>query len=268
MYELLTSKTGKVHVCGHRGHSLDYPENTMAAFRRSAELGGTSLEIDIVLSADDEIVCLHDITVDRTTNGRGLARNLRASEIAALDAGSKCSPKFAGEPVPLLREVLEYARDAGIGIHCEIKDALNEDALIARLADVLTETGAMDWFVAISFDHQQLAKAKAGIPGLRTEGITHARHVDPGGLVRRAGLDSVSVEAERFMAEDGRAIHAAGVAIRCHLPEPKKIAKVERYGIDIRGMVGEWVAEGIVDVISGDDVGYLRALVDEYRPGG
>jgi len=266
MYELLTSKTGIVHVCGHRGHSLDYPENTMSAFHRSVELGGDSLEIDIVLSADDEIVVMHDISVDRTTNGRGLVRNLTAAQITALDAGSKCGAKFKGEPIPLLTEVLDYARDNGVGIHCEIKDALNEDALIRRLGQVLKDTGAMDWFVAISFDHQQLAKAKAAIPGLRTEGITHARHVDPGALLRRAGLDSVSVECDRFRTEDGHAIHAAGVAIRCHLPEPAKIAEIEQYGIDVRGTVGGWVAGGIVDVISGDDVAYLRALVDEYRP--
>jgi glycerophosphoryl diester phosphodiesterase len=268
MYDLLTANTGRVHVCGHRGHCIDHPENTMAAFRRAAELGGTSLEIDIVLSADDEIVLLHDITLDRTTNGRGLVRGLRAAEIRALDAGSSFDPRFEGEPVPLLREVLEYARDHEIGLHCEIKDPLNEDRLIARLGELLQETGAIDWLVAISFDHQQLAKAKAAIPGLRTEGITHARHVDPAGLVTRAGLDSVSVEAERFRAEDGLAIHAAGVAIRCHLPPPAKIERVERYGIDIRGMVGAWVADGVVDVISGDDVGFLRALVDDYRPGG
>jgi hypothetical protein len=91
--------------------------------------------------------------------------------------------------------------------------------------------------------------------------------VDPGGLVQCAGFNSVSVKAERFRAEDGRAIHEVGVAIRCHLPPPAKIARVEQYGIDVRGMVGAWVAEGVVDIISGDDVGYLRALVDDYRPG-
>ena len=105
------------------------------------------------------------------------------------------------------------------------------------------------------------------IPGLRTEGITHARHVDPRGLVTRAGLDSVSVEVDVFRAEDGRAIHAVGVAIRCHLPPPARIAAIESYGRAVRSVVGGWVAEGVVDCLSGDDVGYLRALVDEFRPG-
>lgn len=267
MYDLLASKSGRVHVCGHRGHSIDQPENTMAAFRRAVELGGTSLEIDIVMSGDGDIVVLHDLTVDRTTNGRGFAEDMTNAEICALDAGSAFHEKFAGERVPLLSDILVFAREERIGLHCEIKDPGNEDALIARLADLLADTGAIDWFVAISFDHQQLAKAKTVIPGLRTEGITHARHVDPGGLVARAGLDSVSVEAGRFRAEDGRAIHQAGVAIRCHLPAPQKIAKLEQYGRDLRSIVGAWVAEGVVDTLSGDDVGYLRALVDEFAPG-
>ena len=264
MYDLLASKSGRVHVCGHRGHSIDQPENTMAAFRRAVELGGTSLEIDIVMSGDGDIVVLHDLTVDRTTNGRGFAEDMTNAEICALDAGSAFHEKFAGERVPLLSDILVFAREEQIGLHCEIKDPGNEDALIARLDDLLDDTDAIDWFVAISFDHQQLAKAKAAIPGLRTEGITHARHVDPVGLVARAGLDSVSVEVDRFRADDGHAIPSAGVAIRCHLPVPSKIAKIERYGRDVRGHVGGLIREGLIDVLSGDDVEYLRALVDEY----
>ena len=266
MHELLASRSGRVHVCGHRGHSVDRPENTMAAFRRAVELGGTSIEIDVVMSGDGDIVVLHDMTVDRTTDGRGFAEDMTAAEIARLDAGTAFHPDFAGERVPLLSEVLSFARAEGIGIHCEIKDTVNEDALIDRLGELLDKTGAIDWLVAISFDHQQLTKAKAAIPGLRTEGITHARHVDPAGLVARADVDSVSVEAERFRAEDGPEIHEAGVAIRCHIPPPHVIAHMEDYGRDMRNTVGGWIAEGVVDTVSGDDVGYVRALVDAFSP--
>ena len=267
MHHLLAAKSGRVHVCGHRGHCMDRPENTMAAFRRAVELGCTSLEIDIVLSADGDIVVLHDLTVDRTTSGRGFAEDMDAAEICALDAGSKFDSAFADERVPLLHDVLDFARGEGVGLHCEIKEQRNEDALIARLADLLRHTGAMDWFIAISFDHQQLAKARAAISGLRTEGITHARHVDPAGLAVRAGLDSLSIEASRFRPQDGRALHAAGVAIRCHLPRPEVLASLEQYGRDLRSVAGSWIAEGVVDTVSGDDVAYLRALVDEFEPG-
>lgn len=268
MYALLASNSGQVHVCGHRGHCVDRPENTMAAFSRAVELGCTSLETDVVLNGDGDIIVLHDHTVDRTTDGRGYAEDMTTAEIRALDAGGRFDPANAGERIPLLGEVLDFACEHRIGLHCEIKDSPhNEDALIARLGELIaTVPGASDWLVAISFDHQQLAKARTAIPGLRTEGITHARHVDPAGMASRAGLDSVSVEADRFRAEDGHAIHGAGIAVRCHLPPPAVLASYEQYGRDLRSIAGGWVAEGAVDVLSGDDVGYLRALVDEFTP--
>ena len=268
MHELLASESGRVHVCGHRGQSIDRPENTMSAFRRAVELGCTSLEIDVVMSRDGDVVVLHDLTVDRTTDGRGFAEDMTVAELKKLDAGAKFRSDFAGERIPLLSEVLEFAREERVGLHCEIKDPGNEDPLIARLAELLEQTGTIDWFIAISFDHQQLAKAKAAIPGLRTEGITHARHVDPAGLVVRSDLDAISVEAGRFRAEDGRAIHEVGVSIRCHLPVPAVIESYSQYGRDLRRIAGSWIAEGVVDTLSGDDVGYLRDLVDEFAPGG
>ena len=240
----------------------------MAAFRRAVELGCTSLEIDVVMSRDRDIVVLHDLTVDRTTDGRGLVGDMTVAQLQMLDAGVGFHRDFAGERIPLLSEVLEFAREQRVGVHCEIKDPGNEDALIARLAEILEQTGTIDWLVAISFDHQQLAKAKAAIPGLRTEGITHARHVDPAGLVVRSGLDAISVEVNTFRAEDGHAIHGVGVAVRCHLPAPAVIDSYARYGLDLRQIAGGWVAEGVVDTLSGDDVGYLRELVDEFSPEG
>lgn len=266
MYNLLAAHAGRIHVCAHRGNSIDRPENTMAAFERAVELGCDSLEIDVVLSADDEIFVLHDIMVDRTTDGQGFAEDLTAAEIASLDAGSKFHPDFAGERVPLLKQVLEFACDQNLGIYCEIKDRANEDKLISRLAELLEQTGAIDNFVAISFDHQQLAKAKKVIPGLRTEGITHSRHVDPVGLAARAGLDAIAVEADRFLPEDGEAIHSAVIAIRCHIPRPDSLAVFERYGRKPRMIIGDWISRGVVDTVSGDDVGYLAALVEEHSP--
>ncbi len=236
----------------------------MAAFRKTKELGGTSCEIDVVLSKDGEIVVLHDAWIDRTTDGSGFARNLTAAEITALDAGSWFDPAFAGERVPLLADVLTYAKTAELGVQVEIKEPWDEDGLIGRLAEVLTETGAMDWMVAISFDHQQLLKVKQRIPGIRTEGITHARHASPGNLVRDARLDSVAVEMGRCQPADAAAIHRAGAGIRYSVPVPAKIEMLETLGWNVREMIGEMLQGGLIDVLSGNDVGYLRRLVDAY----
>lgn len=236
----------------------------MAAFHAAKEHGAGSCEIDIVLSSDNEIAVLHDTLLDRTTSGHGYAYDMTGRQIASLDAGTSFDASFAGEPVPLLREVLTFAKQEQVGLLIELKDYDHDEAMFDRLAVLLEETATMDWVVLISFDHPQLVKAKRRIPGLRTEGITHARHCDPAALAARAQLDSVAIEARSFSPEDARALHGAGVAVRCTLPIPAKIAVRESYGRDIRGQVGEWLAAGLIDSLAGDDVAYLSALIADY----
>ena len=122
MFRLLAAESGCVHVCAHRGHSAGAPENTLAALAAARELGATSAEIDTVLTADGEIVLLHDLTLDRTTDGAGLAARRSLAEIRALDAGAWFGPAFAGERVPTLAEALDAARVLGLGLHVEIKE--------------------------------------------------------------------------------------------------------------------------------------------------
>jgi glycerophosphoryl diester phosphodiesterase len=258
---LLASDNGFVHVCGHRGHCIGAPENTLAALRAARAAGATSCEIDLLLTKDDEILLGHDLTLDRTTDGRGLVATHTAAEIAALDAGSWFAPEFAHERMPSLRAVLAWARPAGLGLVAEIKERQRIDLLIERLAALLEETGALDDVVLISFDHVDLRRAKDMIPGIRTEGITHARHADPVGVARAARLDSLSIELDRFDPADARALHAAGIALRCHVPPPRKLAHLRQYGIDPLPELQAWLAAGLIDTISGDDVTFLADLV-------
>jgi glycerophosphoryl diester phosphodiesterase len=81
----------------------------MAAFRRALELGADAIELDVHATADGHLVVMHDPSVDRTTDGKGELRKLRHTEIRTLDAGRWYGMKFAGERVPLLEEVLEFA---------------------------------------------------------------------------------------------------------------------------------------------------------------
>jgi glycerophosphoryl diester phosphodiesterase len=258
---LLASENGFVHVCGHRGHSSGAPENTLAALRAAKAAGATTAEIDVHLTQDDQIVLAHDPILDRTTDGQGPIAARTAAQIAALDAGSWFGPAFAGEPMPSLPEVIEFAKTAGLGLVIEIKERSRVEPLIERLAELLEATGARDDALLISFDHVDLRRAKERIPRLRTEGITHCRHADPVAVARAARLDSLSVELDRFHPEDARALHGAGIAIRCHVPPPVEIELGQRYGIDPLPTLREWLAAGLIDSLSGDDVSYLADLV-------
>ncbi len=258
---LLASDNGFVHVCGHGGHSIGAPENTLAALRAARAAGATTAEIGLVLTKDDAIVLAHDLTLDRTTNGQGAIAARTAAEIAALDAGSWFGAEFAGERMPTLPEVLEFAKAEGLGLVAEIKERFRVERLVERLAELIEATGARDDVLLISFDHVDLRRAKERIPRLRTEGITHSRHAEPVALARAARLDSLSIELDRFHPDDARALHGAGIAIRCHVPPPPELAELQRYGIDPLPELREWLAAGLIDSLSGDDVKFLADLV-------
>lgn len=100
-------KFGGVVTVGHRGTVRFGPENTIAGFEAAIERGIDVLEMDIRETADGHLVIMHDVLVNRTTDGRGPVHRKTLAEIKALDAGSWYGSEYAGERVPTLREVLE-----------------------------------------------------------------------------------------------------------------------------------------------------------------
>jgi glycerophosphoryl diester phosphodiesterase len=102
-------------VIAHRGASAKYPENTLLAFRKALEAGASWLELDVQLSADGELVVIHDEFLDRTTSGQGAVARSSLSRLRQLDAG-------LGEKIPLLTEVLDLAAGRA-GVNIELKGA-------------------------------------------------------------------------------------------------------------------------------------------------
>ncbi len=265
-YIPLASAAGRFHVCAHRGHSIAAPENTLPALDAAATHGASVAEIDVVLTRDDEIVLLHDEILDRTTSGRGRVAALDLAAIKRLDAGAWFGSQFSGTRVPTLTEALATARRLGLGLLVEIKERQRIGRMITRLAEVLAAADALYDVLVISFDHVSLVAAREHIPGVRTELITHARHVDPAALARRAGAASMAIEADMFHAEDARALHAAGIAVRVTLPRPERIAARLAYGLDIEAPIVAALSEGLIDVLAGDDTAAIAALVHAHAP--
>jgi len=97
-------------IVAHRGASAERPECTLAALRRAIEAGATAVEVDVRTSRDGQLFLLHDATLDRTTSGKGLAREQSLAELKKLDAGSWFDAKYSSERIPTLREALELCR--------------------------------------------------------------------------------------------------------------------------------------------------------------
>lgn len=136
-------------LMAHRGLSGLAPENTLAAFSKATETKSEWVELDVHLTADGEVVVMHDSTVDRTTDGTGAISDLTLAQIRALDAGSWFGPAFAGERVPLLAEVVDLL-GSRLRINVEIKSAA-DPASAAKVVDILRNGGVLEQSQISSF---------------------------------------------------------------------------------------------------------------------
>lgn len=89
----------KVKALAHRGYSAKYPENTLSSFRAAYDLGFTHLELDVHLSKDGVPVLMHDLRIDRTTNGKGFVKDYTYEELKQFRVGDR-------ETIPTLEEAL------------------------------------------------------------------------------------------------------------------------------------------------------------------
>lgn len=112
-----------IYVAAHRGWRTCYPENTMEAFRAAEALGVDQLELDIRVTKDNELVIIHDPTVDRTTDGTGLVCEKTLAELKALDAGIFKGEAFAGCRIPTFLEFMDFIKDhPSITLDVELKE--------------------------------------------------------------------------------------------------------------------------------------------------
>jgi glycerophosphoryl diester phosphodiesterase len=140
----------KPFFIAHRGMADLYPENTLEAYRGSVALGIDVVEIDCWLTGDGTLVCMHDSTLDRTTNGSGNTHDLRVATATALrvDAGSWFAPAWPSTlRVPTFMEVLDEL--GGLIVLCpEAKNAGAGQAIVDQLVRLdLLDTGVVQSFI-------------------------------------------------------------------------------------------------------------------------
>ncbi|HEY1187003.1 MAG TPA: glycerophosphodiester phosphodiesterase family protein [Gemmata sp.] len=137
LVSLLPSGAGAADpiIVGHRGLVRHAPEETPANFAACIDLR-VSIELDVRRTRDGQLVCLHDATLDRTTDGKGKIAALSLREVKQLDAGTKFAPAFAGERVPTLEEVFALVRDrkTAILLAVDLKEP-DCEAEVVKLAD-------------------------------------------------------------------------------------------------------------------------------------
>jgi glycerophosphoryl diester phosphodiesterase len=155
---------------GHRGAAGYCPENTFASFHRALQLGVDFLEMDVQMTKDQELVVIHDPTVNRTSNGKGKVKDFTLQEIQGLDAGSWFDPRFSGEKIPSLYDFLDEF-GGKVGILLEMKNpslypGIEEKIAYELLKRRLTSCEGPQVIVQ-SFDQHSLKKFHQLVPSIQ-----------------------------------------------------------------------------------------------------
>lgn len=164
----------RITVFGHRGARGLAPENTLPAFRLAKELGVDGVELDVHLTSDDELVVIHDDTLDRTTNGKGRVRDYTVDQIKKLDAGIKFGEKWRGVTVPTLRQVFEETGKLLYKVELKHGSAVYP-GIESRLIDLVREMGVERRVRFTSFDYDALEEVRRLDPKAEVGIIYHGK---------------------------------------------------------------------------------------------
>ncbi len=188
-------------VIAHRGASGYAPENTLKAFRTAWEMSADMFELDVQETSDGRLVCIHDFELPRTTNGEGYVGELTYREIKELDAGQ-------GERVPLLSEVLDFARSR-IGVNIEIK-AMNVEK---RILDLVTERKMLDSVMFSSFMHNTVRVIKNLNASARTAILLSEPRDDAVRYTLDLGANAINPPFETLTPELVKGAHEAHLEV-------------------------------------------------------
>jgi glycerophosphoryl diester phosphodiesterase len=151
-------------IFAHRGASAYAPENTLPAFQLALDQDADGIELDVTLSADNQIVVIHDATIDRTTNGNGKVKRMSYAAIRQFDAGRWFGEAFTGTHIPTLDEVLSLVGDRII-TNIEIKPFYFPMRKLAnRVAEAVRQHGLENSVIFSSFNPRALVTIHKLLP--------------------------------------------------------------------------------------------------------
>jgi glycerophosphoryl diester phosphodiesterase len=208
-----------VLIIAHRGDSAHRPENTLASFASALEVGAEIIELDVQLTADREVVVIHDPTLERTTNGSGRVGDRTFAEIRALSAGfaSRFGATWEKERVPTLDEVLALLRGRArvlVEIKSESVDPAEPDGIEARTIATLERAEMAEAAVLISFDRRALLRCQELAPEIRRGHLFYRATVEEVVAgARQVGSDLVMPHKEMLSEALFEAAGAAGLQV-------------------------------------------------------
>jgi glycerophosphoryl diester phosphodiesterase len=263
-------------VVAHRGASAYAPEHTRAAYKLAIEQGADYVEQDLAVTRDGVLICLHDDSLERTTNvedlfpdrattdratGRRvwLAADFTLAEIKRLDAGSWFDPRFAGERIPTWEEAVAFIGNRA-GLYPELKSPplyRERGVDMTRLfVDSLGKLGLasahVDRLIVQSFDDTTLRELARLRPELHRVLLIDVR--DGARWLSRQGLDHIARFAHGIgpskVLLDGRPdivrdAHDAGLSVTPYTFSSRTPGRIPDVGDEMRYYLSDLGADAL-----------------------
>ena len=195
----------KAVVMAHRGASSAAPENTLAAVKQAIEDGADWVEIDVQETADGEVVVMHDSDFMKQAGVDLKIWNATKADLAEIDIGSWFDPKFKGERVPTLQDVLTECKGR-IGVNIELKYYGHDDQLEQRVVDIVESLDMASNVIVMSLKADAVKKMKSLRPSWK---VGLLMSVSAGGL-KNIEADFVAVNASFADRSFVQSVHDAG----------------------------------------------------------
>lgn len=223
-------------IVAHRGGGSLAPENTLAAIDMGAKYGHTMIEFDAKLAQDGEIFLLHDDTLNRTSNGWGVAGELSWNKLHELDAGGWYSAAFKGEKLPTLAEVAQRCMQHDMMANIEIKPTTGTDTetgtQVALAARELWKGMAVAPLLS-SFEFDALVAAKKAAPELPRGLLIDEWRDDWKTLTDELECVSLHLNHKVLTAERVKEIKDAGLHILVYtVNKPERARELLGWGVD------------------------------------
>lgn len=218
----------------HRGASAYAAENTLAAFRKAAELDADMVELDVQLTRNGAAVVFHDHVVDHVTDGQGAVRDLSLTHLKTLTVAG---PDGSRQPIPTLEEAIACCLEHDLGLYIEIKAG----GAVPAVVEAIQRFNLKHQAIVGSFRPDWVAAVKKLDPSIPTSVLFSAVNVDPIKLAEAVGADYVhpcweaaAPQPHRLLPREWmeRVRHAGLGILLWHEERPEEIAALRRIGVD------------------------------------
>ena len=223
-----------VKIFAHRGASAYAPENTLEAFRLAMEQGADGIEIDVQLTKDNELVVIHDETVDRVSSAKGAVRDYTLEELKKIPVPNHFE-QYPDVRIPTLREVLELVKPGKMEINIELKTGIYwYPEIEKKVLDLVKEEGMEERIIYSSFNHYSIQKIREIAPDAETAYLIGDVMLDVAEYTRKTGVKGIHpalfhVKMADFLEEYKK----SGLAVRVWtVNEKDQMSWLIREGVD------------------------------------